>query len=306
MIHSDLIKKRILIVGSNGLLGRRLSQWFSRDNRCELLCTSIENFSTIENAEYQILDITNKSKVKEIVLNFFPDYVINTAAFTNVDQSEIEREKAWRTNVNGVENLALYSWTVDAHLIHMSSDYIFDGKNGPYTEIDKPCPINYYGRTKLASENSIKSSGVRHTIIRSNVLYGPTKYGRPDFVKWVINSLNQNKEILIVADQYNNPTFIDDIVTAVDKIIYYKKEGIFNIAGVDVLSRLDFARKIAEYFKLNLGLIKPITTFELNQLAARPLKSGLITLKAQTELNYRPKTITETFNIIKKELDLLQ
>jgi len=304
MIQSDFIKKRILIVGSNGMLGQRLARWFSNDSGCELLCASLESCSLIENVEYHILDITNKSSVKEIVLKFFPDFIISTAAFTNVDQSEIEREKAWKINVNGVENLALYSWTIDAHLIHISSDYIFDGKNGPYSEADKPNPINYYGRTKLASENSIKSSGVRNSIIRSNVLYGPTKSGRPDFVKWVFNSLTQNKEIQIVSDQYNNPTFIDDIVTAIDKIISYKKEGIFNIAGNEIISRLDFARRIAKYFKLNSDLIKPITTLEFNQLAQRPLKSGLITLKAQTELNYKPKSLSETFQVIKKELDL--
>lgn len=304
MINGSMIKTRILIIGSNGMLGQRLTDFFSASSNVELLCTSQEEKSFIEDVEYKPLDITNKQRVKDIVLDFFPDFVINAAAYTNVDKAESERELTWKVNVNGVENIALYSWTIDAHLIHISTDYIFDGKDGPYSEVDKPWPINYYGRSKLASENSIRTSGVRFTILRSNVLYGPAKFGRPDFVKWVVESLSSHKEIRIVKDQYNNPTFIDDICFAINKIIEYKKEGIYNIAGPEVLSRLEFTNRIADYFMLDKSLIKPIVTEELKQPAPRPLKSGLITLKAETELGYKPTTITDSFSIIKKYLNL--
>ncbi|MBS3946449.1 MAG: dTDP-4-dehydrorhamnose reductase [Melioribacter sp.] len=304
MIDGSMLKTRILIIGSNGMLGQRLTNYFSASSNVELLCTSQEENSFIEDVEYKPLDITNKQRVKDIVLDFFPDFVINAAAFTNVDKSESERELTWKVNVNGVENIALYSWTIDAHLIHISTDYIFDGKNGPYSEVDKPSPINYYGRSKLASENSIRTSGVRFTILRSNVLYGPAKFGRPDFVKWVVESLSSHKEIRIVKDQYNNPTFIDDICFAISKIIEYKKEGIYNIAGPEILSRLEFTNRIADYFMLDKSLIKSIVTEELKQPAPRPLKSGLITLKAETELGYKPTSITDSFAIIKKYLNL--
>lgn len=304
MIDGSMLKTRILIIGSNGMLGQRLTDYFSASSNVELLCTSQEENSFIEDVEYKPLDITNKQRVKDIVLDFFPDFVINAAAFTNVDKSESERELTWKVNVNGVENIALYSWTIDAHLIHISTDYIFDGKNGPYSEVDKPSPINYYGRSKLASENSIRTSGVRFTILRSNVLYGPAKFGRPDFVKWVVESLSSHKEIRIVKDQYNNPTFIDDICFAISKIIEYKKEGIYNIAGPEILSRLEFTNRIADYFMLDKSLIKSIVTEELKQPAPRPLKSGLITLKAETELGYKPTSITDSFAIIKKYLNL--
>ena len=237
-------------------------------------------------------------------MNFFPDYVINTAAFTNVDKSETEKETAWKVNVNGVENIALYSWTIDAHMIHMSTDYIFDGKRGPYSENDKPNPIGYYGRSKLASENSIRTSGVRFTIIRTNILYGPVKYGRPDFVKWVIDSLKDGNKIRIVTDQIGNPTFIDDLVGAIHKIIEFKKEGIYNIGGAELLSRFDFTKRIAKYFALDENLILPVLTEELNQTAPRPLNSGLITLKAGTELGFKARSIEGTFALIRKELNL--
>ena len=299
MIGNDLIKTRILVIGSNGMLGQRLSEFFMDSDKFELMCTSFEDSSFIEGLNYKQLDITQKNKVREVILDFFPDYIINAAAFTNVDKSETEKENAWKINVNGVENISLYSWTVDAHLIHISSDYIFDGQNGPYTETAKPCPLGYYGRTKLASENSVKVSGVRYTIIRTNVLYGPAKYGRPDFVKWVVDSLRSGKKINIVTDQINNPTYIDDLAGAINKIIEFKKEGIFNIAGKDLLNRFEFTKLIADFFGLNSYLIVPIITEELKQAAPRPLKSGLVTLKAETELNYKPRSIEETLILMK-------
>ena len=143
MINSDLIKKRILIIGSNGMLGQRLAQYYSAGKKIELLCSSLERESLIENVAYRELDVTNKNSVRELILSFFPDYIINTSAYTNVDKSENEKETAWKINVRGVENISLYSWTIDAHLVHISTDYIFDGKSGPYSEEDKPNPIGY-------------------------------------------------------------------------------------------------------------------------------------------------------------------
>lgn len=304
MIDGNIIKTRILIIGSNGMLGQRLTKLFSILSDVELLAASAEEKSFSGGIEYKTLDITNKQAVKEIVLDFFPDYIINAAAYTDVDKSESERELAWKINVNGVENIALYCWTIDAHLIHISTDYIFNGKNGPYTEDATPSPINYYGRSKLAAENSIRTSGVRYTILRTNVLYGPTHFGRPDYVKWVVDSLRAGQQIRIVSDQINNPTFIDDLSMAISRVVQFNKEGIFNIGGAELLSRLDFTFKIADYFNLDKSLIIPITTDQLKQPAPRPLKSGLVNLKAGTELGYQPLRLNETFFIIKKELGL--
>ncbi len=301
MIENDIIKKRILVIGSNGMLGQHITEFYNKSDKVELMCVSVEENSFIPDVQYKQVDISQKDQVKQVILNFFPDVIINTAAFTNVDKSETEKETAWKINVGGVENIALYSWTIDAHLIHFSTDYIFDGKNGPYTEDDKPNPIGYYGRTKLASENSIRVSGTRYTIIRSNVLYGPSKYGRPDFVKWVINSLQNGERICIVTDQIGNPTYIDDLVDAVNKIIEFKKEGIFNIGGREMISRFDFTIRIAKYFGLDEKLIVPILTKELNQPASRPLKSGLITIKAETEIGFKPHKIEETFFLMQKD-----
>lgn len=300
---NEIIKSRILIFGSNGMLGQRLTNYFGSQD-IELLTSSFEENSFITNVDYLQCDISDRIKTKKLIYDFYPDFIINAAAYTNVDKSETEREAAWKINVKAVEYMAETARVLDSHIIHISTDYIFDGENGPYHENALPNPIGYYGRTKLASENVLKLYAVKHTILRTNVLYGPTHFGRPDFVKWVIDSLNNNNQIRIVTDQINNPTFIDDLVNAIVKIIELKKEGTYNIGGQEFLSRYDFTLKIADYFNLDKNLITPILTKQLNQPARRPLKSGLITIKAQSELGYRPHTIEETFEIIKKEFTL--
>ena len=300
----DLIKRRILIVGANGMLGQRTVEFYSTLNDIELLATSVEDKYVFDGIEYIQSDISNRNEIKKIVYDFCPDFIVNAAAFTNVDLSETERELAWKINVNGVEYLSEAARVLDSHLIHISTDYIFDGKSGPYTENDTPNPLVYYARTKLASENVLKISGIKYTILRTNILYGTAKFSRPDFVKWVVDSLRSKKQIRIVDDQINNPTFIDDLVQGINKIIELHKEGIYNIGGNDFLSRYDFTILIADFFGLDKSLISQIKTEELNQPARRPLKSGLITIKAQSELGYKPHTIIESLELMKTGLGL--
>ena len=304
MILTDLVKRRIIIAGGNGMLGQRLIEFYNKLNDVELISTSVEEKSVFDDVDYVQADISNRNGIKKVVYDFCPDFIINAAAYTNVDKSESERELAWKINVKGVEYLSETARVLDSHLIHISTDYIFDGRSGPYTENDTPNPLGYYARTKLASENTLKISGCKNTILRTNVLYGTAKYSRPDFVKWVVESLRANKEIRIVDDQINNPTFIDDLVQGINKIVELRREGIYNIGGNEFLNRYEFTLMIAEYFKLDKNLVKKIKTEELNQPARRPLKSGLITIKAQSELGYKPHTILQSLELMKTELNL--
>jgi dTDP-4-dehydrorhamnose reductase len=304
MQTNGLVKNRILITGANGMLGQRAVQFYSSRENIELLATSVEEKSVFDFVEYTQVDIKDRDNIKKVIYDYCPDFIVHTAAFTNVDLSERLREDAWKINVKGVEYIAEAARTIDAHIIHISTDYIFDGKNGPYDENAIPDPVGYYGRTKLASENTLRISGTFFTILRTNVLYGIAQNSRPDFVRWVISSLNNNEEIRIVKDQIGNPTFIDDLVQGINKIIEFRKTGVYNIGGKEFLSRFDFTLRIAEYFNLDKKLILPITTDKLKQPARRPLKSGLLILKAETELGYKPHTISESLAAIKKELDL--
>jgi dTDP-4-dehydrorhamnose reductase len=303
MYSHDIIKKRILVIGANGMLGQRIIHFFSTRENIQLLGCSFEPGPYFNNVDYKSCDITKREAIKDIVLDFYPDYIINAAAFTNVDLCETERETAWKINVKGVEYLAEASRIIDAHLIHFSTDYIFDGTKGPYDERAKPNPLSYYGRTKLASENVLKISGAYYTVLRTNVLYG-IAYNRPDFVRWVVASMEKGTKIRIVIDQINNPTYIDDLVQAIDKVLEYKKYGIYNIGGREFISRYDFTLRIADYFNLDKSLITPIRTDELKQPAKRPIHSGLITIKAESELEFKPHSINESLSIMKKELSL--
>src|SRR3990172_6760975 len=303
MYLCNIIKNRILVVGANGLLGQRLIAFYAAKENVELLGCSVEDQPTFSNVPYVRCDMAVREDVKKVVFSFYPDVIINAAAFTNVDLSETERETAWKINVKGVEYLAEACRTIDAKIIHISTDYIFNGLNGPYDENAKADPLGYYGRTKLASENALKIGAVIYSVLRTNVLYGIAD-SRPDFVRWVIENLRAGKQIRIVTDQVNNPTFIDDLVQAINKVIEFKKQGIYNIGGREFLTRFEFTELIADFFSLDKKLIMPILTEELKQPAKRPLKSGLLTLKAETELGFKPHLIGETLAIMKRELNL--
>ncbi len=314
---------KILVTGSNGLLGQNLTKILLRESDYKFLITSIEKESFFDidefsekyinvNCEnrysYEVLDITNKEKIKKVIQKYKPEFIINCAAFTNVDACETEKELCWRLNVDAVKNLIIASRVNNAKIIHISTDYIFDGKNGPYTETDTPNPISFYGRSKLAGENALRTSGVDYVIIRTIVLYGYGVNVKPNFALWLVNELSNSNPIKIVKDQTGNATHADDLAYGILKVIE-KTEGkkdvklIFNIAGKDILSRLDFAYLVCDIFGFDKSLITPILTSELHQPAPRPLKSGLITLKAETELGLKTMTTKEGIQLLKYELD---
>lgn len=282
------------------MLGQRTVTYFLNLKHTEIFTSSAEEDSFFPDVDYKQVDITKREQVKQAIYDFCPDYIVNAAAFTAVDKCETEKELSWKVNVKAVEYMAEACRVIDAHLIHVSSDYVFDGKKGNYIENDKPNPISYYGRTKLASENALTISGTIHTVIRTNVLYGLVNHGRPDFVRWVVNSLRAEKPIRIVTDQVNNPTFIDDLASAISSIVEFKKEGLYHIGGKEFLNRFEFTMRIAEVFGLDKNLVSPIITEELHQPAKRPLKSGLVTIKAQTEFNYQPHDLTDSLEKMKK------
>ena len=302
-MNTSIIKERILILGSNGMLGQSLTSYYMFKKDVELLCASFEDQSFFQNVSYLKVDISAPKEVKNLINNFYPDVIINCAAFTNVDGCESEKELSWKINVNGIENIVKYVKGCKAHVIQISSDYIFDGTDGPYSESALPNPISYYGKTKLAGENALIANNIDYTILRTNVLYGPTEFGRPDFVKWVVTSLRKGENIRSVYEQIKNPTYMEDLVSAITNVSRLRKGGIYNIGGSELLSRLDFTYRIAEYFKLDNSLITEITTSKLKQAAPRPLKSGLISLKAETELGYKPRKIDETFFLMKRYIN---
>jgi dTDP-4-dehydrorhamnose reductase len=286
------------------LLGQKSVEFFSR-TRYPLLLLSLEEHSVFDPAilPYRSIDLTRRQEVRKVVDEFEPDVIVHTAAVTDVDLCEKERGLAWQVNVGAVENLSYAAKLTGAKIIHLSTDYVFDGKSGPYNELDRPNPISYYGRTKLASENLLLTSGVQNAIIRTMVLYGLGLNVKSNFALWLYNNLKDGKPICVVDDQIGNPTLADDLAYAILKIIELERTGVYHIAGSDMISRYDFALALARVFNFNKKLITPVKSSTFIQPAPRPLKSGLIILKAQTELDVKMSGIEHGLTVLKNQLD---
>jgi len=231
------------------------------------------------------IDITKK-EIFTAIKKVNPDVVIHCAAFTNVDECEIQKEKAWEVNVTGTENVAQACQEVDGKMIYISTDFVFDGKKGMYKETDKTNPINYYGKTKLEGEKRVKEICKNYVIARTSVLYG--WHERLNFVTWVIEQLKNKNKIKIVTDQYTSPTLADNLAKALLEIAEKDIRGLYHVTGSERINRYDFALKIADRFDLDKGLITPILSKELNQKAERPKDSSLsiekIKNKVETKL----------------------
>lgn len=295
---------KVLLTGANGLLGQAVISIFSRESDFDVIATSIEPELYVEagNYRYEQLDVTVKESVKKAVKKHNPDVIVNCAAFTDVDKCETERELCWKLNVDAVKNLIISSRISDSKVIHISTDYIFDGKNGPYTEDSTPNPVSFYGRSKLASENALTTSGIDYVILRTIVLYGIGNKVKSNFALWLINNLSMNKPVNIVTDQIGNTTVSDDLAYGILKCAEQDAYGIYNIAGKDIISRLDFTYNLCDIFGFDKSLVTSILTSDLNQPAPRPLKSGLITLKAETELGFKPMDSKEGLQLLKYQM----
>ena len=267
--------KKVLIVGSGGILGSELS--IRLNELFDVLAlpkSSSKNF----------LDITDFNMMYSIFKNFDPDFVINCAAFTNVDSCESNKQIARNVNVKGLMNL-LKCMSKNSKMIHISSDYVFDGKDGNYKENDMKKPINYYGKTKLEADNLLMGSNSNYLIIRPNVLYSSNISKNNHFLSWVVNSLKEKTEISVVNDQISNPVYVSDLVEVIASCLLVDYNGVYHFGSEDVISRYDFALLISKIFKLDKNLINPIKTSDLKQIAKRPKKSFLNCNKIISDLN---------------------
>jgi dTDP-4-dehydrorhamnose reductase len=294
--------KRILITGANGLLGQAVTQ--TLQGKYQLLISGVESRPVLRKFDqnYQILDITNAILCRDIIKDFVPDIIINAASYTQVDQCESRKEQCWQINVKGVENLASLARRYDIHLIHYSTDYIFDGTSGPYDENDRPNPLSYYGKSKLASENVLTQISCPFTIVRTCVIYGYDPEIKLNFFLWILNSLRENKKISVVNDQYNNPTLAEDLAKGTQLVFENEKLGVFHFAGVEYLNRYDFAMAVADFFQLNKELITPIESRQLSQTAGRPKYGGLKIENAIAQVGYEATSLYSTFDYLKRKM----
>lgn len=300
--------KKVLITGSNGLLGQKIVYNLRERKDVDLYATAIGDNRLISQSGYTFitLDITDKAKVDEVLTTISPDVIINTAAMTNVDACELDQENCWLINVKAVEYLAQSAEKMGAHLLHISTDFVFDGENGPYSENDTPNPIHYYAESKLASENVVKAICSKWSIARTIIIYGITdNMSRSNLVLWSKGEIEKGNTINVVNDQFRSPTLAEDLASGCISIIDKQSFGLYHLSGPKTYSIIDLVYQVADFYNLDKSLIKPVSSASLNQPAKRPLVTGFDITKAQKELNYDPVDFKEGISIMDQQIKQL-
>jgi dTDP-4-dehydrorhamnose reductase len=298
--------KKILVTGSNGLLGQKLIEKLSKTENIEVIATARgENrLPFVEKYRFISLDITKKEEVDTVFDAEKPDVVIHTAAMTNVDQCETEKDACWDLNVKAVEYLLEASKKHKSFFVHLSTDFIFDGKEGPYDEKAEANPLSFYGWSKYAAEKLVINSDVKWAIARTVLVYGIAHdMSRTNIILWVKNSLEQGKSINVVNDQWRTPTLAEDLADGCILIAQKEAEGIFNISGKDLLNPFQMAIMTADYFSLDKSLITEVDGTKFTQPAKRPAKTGFILDKPIEVLGYNPKTFQEGIAFVAEQIE---
>ena len=299
------MKKTILITGSNGLLGQKLVDLLSKEENIRLIATA-KGDNRLPNQEgyvYQSLDITDSQEVNEVFAAYKPQIVIHTAAMTNVDTCESDLEGCESLNVKAVEYIVEACEKQGSFLCHLSTDFIFDGADGPYDEEATPNPISIYGESKLKAEKIIQASSIRWAIARTVLVFGIVPdMSRTNIILWVKKSLEEGKQINVVTDQFRTPTLAEDLAIGCWLIAQKEAEGIFNISGEELLTPYEMAIQTAEYFHLPKELIKPADSSTFTQPAKRPPRTGFILDKAKRVLGYQPRSFNEGIALLAKQI----
>jgi dTDP-4-dehydrorhamnose reductase len=299
------MKKTILITGANGLLGQKLVELLVQQSTVDLIATAKGENRLPDAAGYRYvsLDITHAEEINTIFENFKPHVVIHTAAMTNVDTCETDQEGCELLNVTAVAYLIDACQKYDTFLCHLSTDFVFDGANGPYTEEATPNPISVYGASKLRAEKLIEASSIRWAIARTVLVFGiVADMSRTNIILWVKKSLEDGKQINVVTDQFRTPTLAEDLAIGCWLIAQKEAQGIFNISGSDFLTPYEMAIKTANFYGLPTDLIKEADSSTFSQPAKRPPRTGFILDKAKRELGYRPRTFDEGIALMSQQI----
>lgn len=298
---------RILITGANGLLGQKLVQRLGQKPQTEVLATGTGPCRILQlpaNVSYASCDITSSQDVAQTLASFRPEVVIHSAAMTNVDTCELQPENCRKINVEATAGLLQHCEQWGCHFIFLSTDFIFDGKNGPYSEDAEPAPLSIYGQSKLDAENLVRQSTCKWAIVRTVLVYGIAPgLSRSNIILWVKDSLEKGKAIQVVTDQFRTPTLAEDLAEGCLLIAEKGATGIFHISGEELLTPFEMAMKTADFFKLDKSLISPATAATFSQPAKRPPKTGFILKKAKQELGYKPHSFEEGIAILASQIE---
>jgi len=297
---------KVLITGSNGLLGQHLITLLSKDDRYEVIATGRgpNRLPQQEGYIYEPVNLRENGSVQQLFQKHKPDAVIHTGAMAQVDECEKNKDACWDTNVGATRYLVHAAESCNAFFLLLSTDFVFDGLVGAYGEEDPVNPINYYGSSKVAAERLVKNSKLASwAVVRTVLVYGiAADPKRSNMITWVKNNLEQGKKIKVVDDQWRTPTLVQDLAEGCQLIVDKKANGFYNICGKDKLTPYDMAIQTAEYFKLDVNLIEKVGSSSFSQPAKRPAKTGLTIDKAANELGFQPHSFAEGLEIVATEL----
>lgn len=286
--------KRVLITGGTGLLGKSLIE--SKAGDCQVIATYLGDYqmTASQDVEYFSIDVLDGDAYQKLFERFKPQVVIHTASIGSPDYAEKNKELTWDVNVGGTKNICALCERFGSKLVHISSNGIYDGDNAPYAEKSVAKPANYYGVTKLESENIVRNSSVIHAIVRPILMYGwPHPFERGNILTFALSKLRKNEEINVYDDVFSNPLYVRHCADAIGQIIREDKYDVFNIAGKDVVSIYEFVLGAAEVFGLDKRLVKPVKQGFFNELVKRPTNTSFNTDKMRTALGLEPLSIVD-------------
>ena len=293
---------KILVTGQSGILGSDLVPRLDGKNEVTAISRNPRHNLKLTSTTKLSLDITHFDKLQKLLGESTFDVIINCAALTDVDRCETDRESARKVNAEAVGLLANHCARTGSLLIHISTDYIFDGRAGPYSEDSTPTPINYYGVTKFQAEEAIKSSECRHIIARTSFLFGLSADGGSRVLRWILNSHRERKKINAAGDQFSNPAYSANLADAIVELMEMNFRGIINVAGADYLSRYEFIMMAAKVFCLDKSLIKRVSFDQAGLAAPRPLRAGLKIDLMKKMLKTRPMDVKDGLMMLRQQL----
>jgi len=297
---------KILYTGANGLLGQKISAATPQYSNHAFLATARGENRTknLGTASYASVDITDRQGIENVLSEFRPDVIIHGAAMTHVDECEQHKELAYNLNVVGTQNIVDAAKELGVHVVHISTDFIFDGQDGPYNEEGIPNPVSYYGETKLQAEHIVQTVD-SWSILRTVLVIGIAEdLSRSNIVLWAKGALEKAQPIRVVDDQFRTPTLAEDLAQGALLAATQRAQGIFNISGPDFMSIYELVESVAEHFGLSMATVTRVDSSTLNQPAVRPPRTGFNISKAVENLGYRPHSFKEALEIIAQQAGL--
>ena len=287
---------KVLITGANGFLGHYLVSLLLQKGY-EVIATGKGNnrlpFSNSEKFVYTEMDFTNPFVVNDIFDTHKPEIVVHAGAVSKPDECELNQKEALRINTEGTVTMLSNAAKHKCFFIFISTDFVFDGEAGMYTEVDSPNPVNFYGKTKLEAEEAVKRYNLDWAIVRTVLVYGKPMAGRSNILTIVKEKLEKGEAYNVVDDQVRTPTYVEDLAAGIIAIMEKRACGIYHLSGINILTPYEMACKTADFLGLDKSLIKRVTAESFSQPAKRPARTGFIIDKAKRELAYSPVSFLE-------------